>query len=530
MRRRLRAIGCAFLVGCTGTIGDVTELEPPVVPDGPTRGEDGLPDYRHSPGVRVLTQREYRNAVADLLGVELARTEAPAEQVVAGHGQIALAQAVGYDEVDSFYELGVQAAEEAVATLDAGCDFADIACAREWSGGFLERAFRGAPTDRYAGILEDADAGETVEERLETLIAAALSSPHFLYRREVGEGGTNRGTRRLSGEEIASRLSFLVWQSGPDAELRAADLRDPSVRLAQLTRLLDDPRARIGMHGFVYDWMGLSEGGVASKDPEVLAGTPASLAASAEMSFDLLLDRVLFEEEGTFPALLTTEEYVVDTAVGALVGVDDATESFASAAINSAERRGVLMHPMVLAAHTKESGASPFPLGKFINEHLLCEVIDPPAMIPEVDEEEIEGETFRERMEARTAAPACQSCHRRIGPPGFAFLSFDPVGRYQAEDGLGRPFDTSGVLPAGDDMIVFENASEMAQGLAAHPSTARCVARRMFRWTFGHFEHEDDQELVDTLEEVAVAEDGAMRPLLDALVASEAFTRVRVEP
>ncbi len=446
-----------------------------------------------------------------------------------------MAQAIGYDEVERFYELGAELAGEAVATL--ACDPQDGSCARDWAADFLRLALRGADAELaapYLALLDDASAGATPRERLMTLISTVLSSPEFLYRREIGEGQVQGSSRRLTPAEVASRLSFLIWQSGPDAMLldaaESGALADPEQRVMQLERMLADPRARRGLQGFVFDWMGLTQGGIASKDPEILEGTPATLAALAEESLRATVDEVLFTQEAGLAALLGTERYVVEREVAAIVGVEasELGEELEERALDSTQRRGILMHPTVLSAHTKESGASPFSLGKFINEHLLCTVITSPPTIPEVDESEIEGETFRERLEFRTSGAACQSCHALIGPPGFAFLNFDPIGRYRATDSQERAFDTAGSLLIDAELTAFDNASDMAGLLAEHPKPMQCVARRMFRWAFGYFEGEDDRALVDALEGAAVGSRGQIRELLDAVVRSEDFVRVRV--
>ncbi|MEM9864789.1 MAG: DUF1592 domain-containing protein [Myxococcota bacterium] len=521
-----------LLAACTGEISDAPA--PPPLMDAPIEGEgpDGLPELRHSPGVRLLSADEYRSVVLDLFDVVV--NDAPGLQVVAGHGAITLAQAVGYDDVEAYYELGLGVAEQVVDGLDLECGAPETQCAEQWVAPVLRRALHreDADVERYLSILAEPAAGDDVSSRLTTLIAALLSSPDFLYRRELGRGRVARGVRELADVEIAQRMSFLLWQTAPDEALLAAaaagELRSASGRRVHFMRMFADPRTRRGLRTFVADWMALNEGGIDSKDPEVLEGVAANLSSAAATSFDATVDRVLLDAERSFPALLGTDVFVGSQEVGDVIGTRSGAGEHID--LNVAERRGILTHPHVIAAHTKESGASPFPIGKFVNEQFLCELIDPPPMIPEVDEEELEGETFRERMESRTASPACQGCHERIGPPGFAFLNFDPIGRYRAADSSGIPFDASGSLRIGNDLLPFANAGELAAVLADHPVVARCTARRLFRWTFGHFEHEDDGGFVSELEDVSVGQAGAVQALLEALVTSETFSQVRIEP
>lgn len=504
----------------------------PPVPTGP-----GDVANKNSPGLRLLTRAQYKGTVEALLGVAVDVTRVPSERVSGGHGQIASAQVVDYAAVNAYYELGAKAAEDAVAKV--ACEANDVACVTEFANGFLRRAFRGGADDAtlasYRGLLGNADAGDTAKTRLATLITTALSSPVFLHRQEIGitHHPTQPNVRILHAHEIATRLSYLVGESGPDEALLAAaeaeQLTDPAARVAQIDRFLASANAP-GVVGFVRDRMGLYRGGVASKDPEVRAGTPSSLEASAAASFDRTVRDVLFNTSGSFAALLSADHYFVDDSVGPLVGINDATAAMTRRALVPAERAGILMHPFVLAAHTKESGVSPFPLGAFVYENVLCNVIGPPSVTPVLPEDTADAgsRTLRERLEAATSGPGCSDCHQKIGPSGFAFLPFDPLGRFTRNDKLGRPWDTTGTIPIGDRTVTFRSAAELSRQLADQPGAAQCVARRLFRWTFGRFEAAGDEGYVASLEQESIASKAAMRNLLVNLAKSEEFTLVRV--
>lgn len=507
--------------------------------EGDDESESPPKERESSPGVRLLTQREVQNSVRDLLGVSLDRSLIPREQLVDGHGHISWAQGAGFDDVERYYELGREAAGQAVPLMEPGCALDTLDCASAVAEDFLYRAFRGTGTAEqrqyYLSILEAPEAGETIPERLETLIATALSSPSFLYRRELGDEPVDGSAyvRWLTDHEIASRLSFLVWQSGPDQALleaaEAGELRDPQMRLVQLGRMLDDERARVGQVGFVIDWMGAEAGGrIGGKDPEILQGTSPALEALADQSLERTIQDVLFDGAGSFAALLGTERYWVEQELAALLGLPPVGEGFEARELDPNVRRGLLMHPTVLAAHTKESGASPFPVGKFVYENVLCEVIGPPLELPEVDDEPPEDQTLREQLEELTKATECQACHVRIGPPGFAFLAFDPIGRHSFTDGLGRPYDTTGTVPVADTTVTFDNAAQLAEALSQHDHTARCVARRLFRWTYGYFEGLDVAPYMNELADESIATQADMRELLTAIIGSDQFAQVRL--
>jgi hypothetical protein len=469
--------------------------------------------------------------------------ELPHEQVVLGHGLIAGAQKTGYDDSERFVEMALQVADMAAERLLQQSACADDACLRTWAGGFLPRAFRGpqppAVIGRYAAILAAPEAGSTPAERMTTFLGAVLSSPHFTYRKEIGTvpAGGNPRFRRLDAHEIATRLSYLVWQSMPDPELMTAAgqgaLLAPASRLVQLDRMLKDARTRRGLRGFVSDWLALFENHLAKKAPDLLKDAGADFPAVAQRGFDLLVDDVLGAiDRARFTDLLVAEHAFANAALARVMGVTGPATAtdFQRVALRAGERRGVLTHPLVIGAHSKESGASPFPLGHFIYQNVLCEEIPPPpGMFPAVEDTTNASQWLRQRLEAMTSVEPCWSCHSRIGPPGFAFLPFDPLGRYKNLDARGQPYDTTGALivAGAAQKTAFDGASDLAAKLAALPAVQKCLARRVFRWTHGRYEAKDDAVALAELES-AVTSQAGVAALLRQIVGQPGFGQVTV--
>ena len=425
----------------------------------------------------------------------------------------------------------------------SGCGDDDQGCWEGWARGFLRKALRGPVPDafasRYEGVLSDDRAGESASARAETLVALALASPWFLYRSERGEESVEGrpGAMWLHDHEIASRLSYLVWQSAPDEDLldvaATGGLTDRQRRLEQLERMLADERAEVGVQAFVGDWMGLFGEAIPSKDAGVLEGTNEQLAQDARDSFNELVARQLLDDEARYVDLLSIDRFPVNGQLAAVLGVappeDDQSVEWRD--LDPAERVGLLTHPLVIAAHTKESGASPFPLGAFVYDHVLCETIPAPPQLPSPEQVQgaAPGSTLRQQLEAATAGDSCQGCHTRIGPVGFSFLPFDPIGRHSARDGEGRLFDTSGQIPVKGETLVFEGASDLSVLLSEHPSAARCVADRLFRWSYGRFEGPGDEDALGELRALAANDRASAVSLLRAIVASDSFLQVRHE-
>ncbi|MDZ4694940.1 MAG: DUF1592 domain-containing protein [Deltaproteobacteria bacterium] len=506
-----------------GTGGSIEVLEPGAFSTGP--------------GLRRLTRTEYAYTVEDLLGFKAERSTLPAELIVQSHGFIAGAQKIGYEDNEKYYTVADKAATFAAPKLLSTLNCQTPACYSDFARAFLLKAFRAPPDDAsvaiYAGILQDTKAGDTVSERLETFLTVVLTSPHFLYRKELGTTVSGR-SRKLSDDEIASRLSYLVWQSAPDTALFEAAasnaLATPARRLVELQRMLKDPRAARGLRTFSSDWMALFRNAIPEKVPAVLQNTDATFANSAERGFELLVDEVLTADGASFTDLLTADHVMGDAAVAKVLGLNYSGTGFIRLPLDTTSHRGVLTHPMVIGAHSKEGGASPFPIGKFIYENILCEVIPPPpAVFPNI-EDVPDGLSLRQRLEAMTKDAPCSSCHTRIGPPGFAFLPFDPIARFSRNDASGKPFDTTGTLLLPDETkMPFDGAADLANKLAAQPSVQACIATRLFRFTQGRFESDADSGELATITDSARKNTSDVAQLLTALVGGKTFSEVLVK-
>lgn len=518
-----------------------TGMQPPdSVPPSAAAG-----DFSFSPGVRRLTRAEYAASVLDLVGVAVERSEQPKELIIKGTTQIAGAQKTGYEDTSAFLSLAEKVATAAAPKLAMEIACADAACYRTWASGFLLRAFREPPPaallDRYAGALTSTTAGATPADRVVTFLMAVLSSPHFLYRKEIGTpvAGGEAGLRNLTAHEVAARLSYLVWAAGPDPMLAGAAsngmLAQPAQRVAHLDRMLKDPRGLRALRAFVADWMLVQDNLLPNKDTLVLMGTTEALPRAAERGMDLLVDDVFAARDtARFGQLLGADFAFVNADLAKVMGVSGGTaDQFVKAMLNVNERRGILTHPLVIAAHSKESGASPFPLGKFIYENVLCEEIPPPPpgmMFPVVEDTPASTQTLRQQLEAMTSVGVCKGCHDRIGPTGFAFLPFDPIGRYNNKDARGMPYDTKGSLPLAGitEPLQFDGASDLSAKLASHVAVQRCVARRLFRTAFGRYESDADGAVLAELEKGAEMAAGGVAELMRKMVSLPGFGQVKL--
>ena len=262
-----------------------------------------------------------------------------------------------------------------------GCtvDVVTPECVATFLPDFLLRAFRRPPTadeiDRYAELfaarVQEAD---PPAEALRLVIEAVLVSPHFLYRSEFGSAGPGT-TGALESYEVASRLSYLLWGTMPDdalfADAVADRLRDRDGVAAAAARMLADPRAQIGVVQLVTEWLGADRVEVVKKAAEVLEGLPPTMQEELEEETRHFIADAMLGEDPTLHTLLTSTTTWANATVASIYGVEGVTGAeFREIELDAQTRRGLLTQPLLIAAHSKESGFSVVQMGKFVREHV----------------------------------------------------------------------------------------------------------------------------------------------------------------
>jgi hypothetical protein len=528
-------------LGAPADPSDLTTPTPPgVIPGLPATGPIGA--AQRATGVRRLLADEVQNTVRDLLGVDVDLAALPADPTGRAVRNANLAR-VGYGELERYVDVAQRAAAAAASRLAGGCpagaptDRAGMDCARKLLEGILPRAFRRplepGEVDAYAALLTDPDAG-TPEARLGRALQAVLLAPSFLYRTELGTPTPGIRQVTLRPHEIASRLSYLLWTSMPDAPLMQAAtsgrLQTADGRLAEAKRMLADPRARTGLQALVIDWLGLRGVGLERKQASVLKNVPARVAGDFLQELTLLADELLPTPNGALGALLDADHAFVNGPLRAIYGLPaSAAAAFERVALPPNERRGLLTQGLVIAAHAKEIGESPTQLGQFVRERVMCQPVPAPPDDVNTDlpsDDAAQSKTLRQRLERHMADPVCAGCHTLFDPPGYAFLPYDPIGRYRAKDGAGRPYDTTGTLTNLDGAsVAFTSAPDLAHRLAGSATVARCFAEHVQRALLGRAPRPEEEADVDRFTAAFARDGGQVQAALLALVADSAFTR-----
>ena len=516
--------------------GDDDGAEPSDQRRDPTIG-----DYHAAIGVRRLSKFEYGNTVRDLLGVEGAEAPLAGDQKIAFLSNNTHAQQVGLGDLEGFSRAAEDASEIALSTLalPPGCtlDTLDSTCVGSVLDDLLPRAFRqpatAADTERYVALFDERmTAGDPTREAFRLVLEAVLMSPKFLYRSELGGG---QDGDPLDSFEVASRLSYLLWGSMPDDELfdlaKANMLDDPAVIEEQAARMLLDDKAEAGTVRFVAEWLGFDEVELAKKADEVTEGLPETLQQDLEQEAHRFVAHALLGPSPSLHTLLSSTTSFANDTVAQLYGLEGSFgETFVEVELDAAERRGALTLPVVVASHAKESGFSAVQMGRFIRERVLCqETPDPPPDVdPSIDDSgAVEGESYRELLSRITSEPACSGCHTALNPPGFAFLPYDPIGRFLEVDSLGRPFETDGILNNVDGtQTEFADAVEMANILADSNEVRACFTRKYIEYAFGRTLAEADVELYHQLADHMDDTRGDFAGFVATLVLSTEFSRV----
>jgi hypothetical protein len=367
---------------------------------------------------------------------------------------------------------------------------------------------------------------------IQLVVQSLLQSPHFLYRVEFGMADPSEGdVVELTHYEIASRLSYLLWNTMPDTILFAAAdagrLRDPAEIEAQARRMLDTPRAREAVRNFHRQWLHLDEIEpliVASgKDPEIYPTYYDSLTWLWRSEAEAFIDHAIFEDDANVELLFTAPYTMMNKELADHYGIDGPPGvEFTRVDLDPSKYAGFLTQPGLLALFAKPDRSSPILRGKFVRETLLCQVPPPPPdNVPEppaVDE----SQTTREQFAEHSENPVCAGCHQLMDPIGFGFEHFDGIGRYRDTE-WGLEIDAAGELLGTDVDGAFSGAVELAQVLASSDQVKACMASQWFRFGYGRFETEQDACAVNEIHAAFAESNYDIKELIVALTLTDAF-------
>jgi hypothetical protein len=366
-------------------------------------------------------------------------------------------------------------------------------------------------------------------EGVRLAVAGMLQSPLFLYRVELGEPDPELpGRVRYTGWEMASRLSYLLWNTMPDDALFAAaergDLLETEGITDEVERMLADPRASETIQFFFAQFLDLGRLDGVTKDAETFPTFTPTMPDAMRTEVELLVEDVVFRSQGDVRSIFSTRHTFVNDELAALYGVDapgaDAITYVPVELPEDGKRAGILTLGAFLTMNAKETRTSPTARGKFVRERVLCQSVPPPPLNVNTDIPPATGagETQRELLEEHRRNPACTGCHAFIDPPGLLFEGFDGMGNERALEN-GSPVDTSGDL----DGMPLADARALATMLEDDPRVGRCMVTQLFRHAQGRLDTPEEAPVIDDIDARFAAADYRFLDLVVELATHDGF-------
>jgi hypothetical protein len=501
------------------------------------------------PRVRLLSQEQYFNSLGYVFGPDISisahftpfrRTDGLVETGASVAG-------VTSGQIDEFQRTAIAIAEQIVSPQHRGflvpCTpkselAADSHCAALFIrpvGRLLYR--RPLSKEQEEGLVELAGQGaqklSSFYAGLAVAINAMLISPDFLFVIDRYEPDpAHPGHARLDAFSYATRLSLLLWNSGPDDELirsaESGELQTVAGRTRQVDRLLASSRLESGVRAFFDDMLGFDDLASLSKDARIYPMfSGVTLQDAREQTLRTIVDQLIHKKQD-YRDLFTTRDTFISPSLAAVLQVPAPPGWSPYTSPEGSPRVGLLTQISFLAGHAHPGRSSPTLRGKALRQLLLCQTVPRPP--PNVDFSIIENpnstlKTARERLTAHRANPVCAGCHKLTDPIGLALENFDGAGQFRATE-RGAPIDASGSLDGRD----FGDSIGLGQALHDHPALPTCLVRRVYSYAVGTPVAANDKTVLPQLTK-GFADSGYRLPdLLRAIALSTEFSEVNPPP
>ena len=406
----------------------------------------------------------------------------------------------------------------------------EASCARTILRTLARRAFRHPVTNADIQPLYDfyakARKGSDFESGIQAAIEAMLVSPEFLFRIEQDPRVQSGKAYRISDVELASRLSFFLWSTIPDAELlevaEKGRLSDPAVLERQVRRMLDDPRADTLVSNFAGQWLQLRNVETVKPDPVIFPFDEA-LRRAFQTETELFVSS-LVREDRSLLELISADYTFVNQRLAEHYGIPRVYGSqFRRVTLPAGNRRGLLGQGSVLTVTSYPNRTSVVQRGKWVLENLLgTPPPPPPADVPELKAAP-HGKvvSMREQMQAHRANPTCAACHARMDPIGFALENYDAVGRWRDED-AGAPIDASGKLPDGTGFSGPAGLNELLL-TKYRADFVRTAVEKLLTYALGRGVDYHDYPTIRSIDRDAARDNYRISSLILAIVKSTPF-------
>lgn len=498
------------------------------------------------PRISLVTTDQYLNSLRYIFGpgIDLQIQFPPFERTDGLLANGAAIAGISASQLEQFQSAGATVAAQVVDPAHRDflvpCkpvaeDAADEACATEFLSKIGRLLYRRPLSEiELTAFVESAGAGakslEDFYAGLELALEAMLLSPEVLFVVERTEPDPKDPARvRLDAYSLASRLSYFLWDAGPDDQLLEAaasgELQTKSGRARAVDRMLESPRLIDGMRAFFDDMFAFSSFRTMAKDTAIYPSfTSVTAEAAREQTLRTTINHLVVEKKD-YRDLFTTRSSFTTPALAIL----DATPTLPGwkpyVLPPDSPRMGIVTQVSFLSLHAHPGRSSPTLRGQALREVLLCQHVPPaPAGVDFsiINSPDSHYPTQRDRVNAHLQNVSCAGCHKIMDPIGLALEGFDGDGSFRSEEN-GVRIDTSGDL----DGVKYDNAVGLAQALHDSPGLPRCLVQRIFSYGVGGPASKDDRPVLTYLGERFTAGEYRLHDLLRSIVLSDAFSRIK---
>jgi mono/diheme cytochrome c family protein len=421
------------------------------------------------------------------------------------------------------------------------CDPAKIGeapCAKQIAENLAHRAYRRPVTpEDITHLMRFYDEGRldesTFDQGITEIVAAVLASPDFLFRSiQTPKGVSKNSEFPLTDLELASRLSFFIWNTGPDAELlklaETRQLSKPGVLDAQVKRMMADPKAQSLVTSFAMKWLNLNSLDLVQPDPKIFNGFNATLRKDFMTEAEKFLGRILLENHSVVD-LLTSDQTFVNNRLARHYGIEGPnTSAFKEVTLTDPNRFGLLGKAAVLMRTSYGDRTSPVLRGAWVLDKIIGSPPSPPPpnVVTNLVQEPGEApKTVRARLEMHRDKASCKMCHGVIDPTGLALENFDAIGQFRTTDRQAgnAKLDTSTVLPNG---VAIDGPVELRKQLASRPEAfVGALSEKLMMYAVNRPLEYFDMPQVRQVVRNAKKDDYTLNSLVLGIVNSDAFRK-----
>jgi hypothetical protein len=411
------------------------------------------------------------------------------------------------------------------------CTKEDSSCARQITENLAHRAHRRPVTaDEVTRLMQfyegQRKSGGTFDQGIEQVVAAILASPNFLYR---GISGT--ADLALTDLELASRLSFFLWNTGPDQELltlaESRGLSKPGVIEREVRRMLADPKASSLVTNFAMKWLNLDSLESVKPDPVLFPGFNDQLRRDFSTEAEAFVSSI-FLEDRSVEDLLTADHTFLNDRLARHYGIPNVEgPQFRRVTLTIPERFGLLGKAAVLMRTSYADRTSPVLRGAWVLDKLMGTPPTPPPPDTATDLSQKAGEqpkTVRARLELHRDKASCKMCHGVIDPTGLALENFDAIGAWRTVDAQAKAgIDASTVLPNG---VAINGVVEFRAQLVDRPQTfVTALTERLMMYAINRKLEYFDMPQVRSIVRAAAKENYKLSSIVLGIVNSDAFRK-----